>query len=106
MPGTKPGKVEAWLTEAELAHVRGHMRAARIKSVAAYTRACVLAGFPREALAADRRIGELAMAVNHLTRVIGTDKEAVGALLPQIRKLTRTLQTDYAEQSRRHGDVP
>jgi len=105
MPGKKEAKVEAWLTAAEYAQVRENMRSARVSSVAAYTRACVLAGAPREALLSDVRLGELALAVNRLSRSVdaGSEEEIAALVLP-LRKLIRALQSEHAKRHRKQGE--
>lgn len=105
MPGKKKAKVEAWLTAADYEQVRENMRSARISSVAAYTRACVLAGAPREALLCDVRLGELALAVNRLSRSVDAgSQDEVAALVLAARKLTRALQSEHAKRHRKQGE--
>ena len=105
MSGKKVAKVEAWLTAAEHAQVLENMRSARISSVAAYTRACVLAGAPREALLSDVRMGDLALAVNRLSRSVDAgSQEEIAALVLPLRKLTRALQSEHAKRHRKQGE--
>ena len=61
----------------------------------------MLAGSPADAYQADLRLCELALAVNRLSLAVTAASEAeVAALLPAIRKLTRSLQAEHAERHR------
>jgi hypothetical protein len=100
MASKRAMKVEAWLTPEEAETVRRHMDDARLRSIAEYTRACVLGGFPAKEWREDIRLGELGQAINALLVKMQEQNDAdVATLVQDAKKLVRSLQLDRAKRA-------
>ncbi len=100
-------KFEAWLQDEDVALVRQHMLVARLRKKSEYTRAALLAGLPRYEFEQSYQVGELALAVNKLARVIAAG-DAISELTPalnNVKRLTKALQdqcTRFDHRRERH----
>lgn len=87
-------KVEALLSDEELALMQKHMHRAHFTSVASYVRAAVLAGLPAMQYELEIKLGELASSTNRMNALLEkNDQPEVRRHLPLQKRLIKSVQT-------------